>query len=269
MTINELYKWISNPSTLTKSSLSEIRQLVDEYPYFQAARILYLKNLSLLEDVRFQKELKRMSVYVPDRRRLFMLIEKEKFEPQHTDVEEQTVEYKEKTPTSTPTPFVTAQEETASTPQISYIEKQPVSKSEERIKNQYITIAPADYISWLEANTADISPPENAGNRLKHQDLIDSFIESDVKLQINPQEKEEKKPENESENETIPKNETFDKNSLDDSYFTETLARVYFSQKRYDKALEIIRVLNLKYPEKNAYFADQIRYLEKLINIKK
>ena len=52
---------------------------------------------------------------------------------------------------------------------------------------------------------------------------------------------------------------------LDDSYFTETLAKIYIRQQRYEKALEIIRKLNLKYPKKSAYFADQIRFLEKLI----
>ena len=57
---------------------------------------------------------------------------------------------------------------------------------------------------------------------------------------------------------------------LDDSYFTETLAHIYVKQKRYEKALQIIKNLNLKYPEKNVYFADQIRFLEKLIiNTKK
>jgi len=44
------------------------------------------------------------------------------------------------------------------------------------------------------------------------------------------------------------------------------LARIYVKQKRYDRALEIIKSLSLKYPEKNRYFADQIRYLEQLIN---
>ena len=51
----------------------------------------------------------------------------------------------------------------------------------------------------------------------------------------------------------------------DDSYFTETLAKIYIKQHRYEKALEIIKKLSLNYPKKNAYFADQIRFLEKLI----
>ena len=51
----------------------------------------------------------------------------------------------------------------------------------------------------------------------------------------------------------------------DTGYFTETLARIYIKQGRYSKALEIIRRLNLVYPKKNRYFADQIRFLEKLI----
>jgi len=51
----------------------------------------------------------------------------------------------------------------------------------------------------------------------------------------------------------------------EDGYFTETLARIYIKQGRYSKALEIIQRLCLQYPKKNAYFADQIRFLEKLI----
>jgi hypothetical protein len=46
----------------------------------------------------------------------------------------------------------------------------------------------------------------------------------------------------------------------------DNLVKMYLKQKKYDKALEIIRKQNLIYPEKSRYFADQIRYLEKLIN---
>ena len=58
-----------------------------------------------------------------------------------------------------------------------------------------------------------------------------------------------------------------DAEPLEDTYFTETLARIYLKQRRYDKALEIIRSLYLNFPNKSIYFADQIRYLEKLVLI--
>ena len=50
----------------------------------------------------------------------------------------------------------------------------------------------------------------------------------------------------------------------EEDYFTETLAKIYIQQGRYEKAIEIIRKLHLVYPKKNRYFADQIRFLQKL-----
>ncbi|GHT01350.1 hypothetical protein AGMMS49525_01830 [Bacteroidia bacterium] len=59
--------------------------------------------------------------------------------------------------------------------------------------------------------------------------------------------------------------ENLDESVDTESFFSETLAKIYIKQKKYDKALEIIYKLNLHYPEKSRYFADQIRFLEKLI----
>jgi len=88
-------------------------------------------------------------------------------------------------------------------------------------------------------------------------DLIDNFINKEggrIELKENP--------------EYTPVIDTADTEGTgdgDEGYFTETLARIYIKQGRYSKALEIIKRLNLNYPKKNAYFADQIRFLEKLI----
>ena len=46
---------------------------------------------------------------------------------------------------------------------------------------------------------------------------------------------------------------------------SETLARIMIKNGNYRKALEIITELNLKNPKKSIYFADQIRFLNKLI----
>ncbi len=50
-----------------------------------------------------------------------------------------------------------------------------------------------------------------------------------------------------------------------DSSLSESLAKIYIRQKRYDKAFEIIHTLSLNNPKKSAYFADQLRFLRKLM----
>jgi hypothetical protein len=43
---------------------------------------------------------------------------------------------------------------------------------------------------------------------------------------------------------------------------TETLANLYWKQKKYEEAKNAFRVLALKYPEKSGFFADQIKLIE-------
>jgi hypothetical protein len=52
-----------------------------------------------------------------------------------------------------------------------------------------------------------------------------------------------------------------------DELITETLAMIYFGQKKYDLALDAFKKLSLKYPEKNIYFATRIEEIEKLKNV--
>jgi hypothetical protein len=43
---------------------------------------------------------------------------------------------------------------------------------------------------------------------------------------------------------------------------TETLARVYLEQKKYQKAIQAYEILILKYPEKSIFFADRIQNIK-------
>jgi len=54
--------------------------------------------------------------------------------------------------------------------------------------------------------------------------------------------------------------------SNNDSLMTETLAKVYLEQEKYESAIKAYRILSLKYPEKSSFFADRIKaikYLQK------
>lgn len=52
---------------------------------------------------------------------------------------------------------------------------------------------------------------------------------------------------------------------VNDTSLSESLAKIYIKQRRYDKAYEIISSLSLNNPKKSVYFADQLRFLQKLM----
>ena len=248
----DLYQLMETPSLLAEETLPQLKQIVDEFPYFQIARMLYLKNLAVLNDIRFSAELKKMAIYVPDRRKLFTLIEGERYGLQDRQEKEET----------------TAQEDA-----FSLIDAFLSNREEEEPKaDASLLFQPSvssDYIYWS-LTKEDDQPEEKDEVRLQHHDLIDSFINNEEQrvpgsgLNLDPEAQQADAPRN------LAELEEGQHKSLDDSYFTETLAHIYIKQKRYEKALQIIKNLNLKYPEKNVYFADQIRFLEKLIiNTKK
>ncbi len=291
-----LYEWIRHPEYLNKDSLFELRGLLARYPYFQTVRLLYLKNLFLLQDSSFKEELRKSALYIADLSVLFYYIEGERLViKQH------------------PSEKSVSGDNSSSDRTLDLIDRFLSDLSEEPAMELPLpSEVSVDYTSILLQE-----PDEVSGEpvMLKGQELIDSFIEKskDVSVvtsksensslqepEICSEDKEKdagleevKLPEPDSlENhpveEELSTGETAEPDllevvkpesvssvsqeepekvddDLDESYFTETLAKIYVKQQRYDKALEIIKKLNLKYPKKNAYFADQIRFLEKLI----
>ena len=57
--------------------LRQVHEAMEQFPYFQSLRLLYLKGLYLMRDASFGEELRRTALFVPDRRVLFDLIEGE------------------------------------------------------------------------------------------------------------------------------------------------------------------------------------------------
>ena len=63
-------KYISDPSLLDNDTLPEIKAMLDEFPYFQSAWVLYIKNLHSIKDIRYESKLKTACAYVSDRKLL-------------------------------------------------------------------------------------------------------------------------------------------------------------------------------------------------------
>lgn len=85
------------------------------------------------------------------------------------------------------------------------------------------------------------------------EELIDRFIRT------NPRIKPSSDPEAPGRDFSQPPQEM-----LSEQVMTETLARIYARQKKYDRAVEAYRILMLKNPKKSSFFADRIKELEKL-----
>lgn len=117
---------------------------------------------------------------------------------------------------------------------------------------------PSDY--YLQQNTAGATDHPGAEPG-EGSSLIDKFLSSDpAPIRMNN--------ENARENSEEQENEIMEKSvSESDELITETLAMIYFEQKKYDKALDAFQKLSLKYPEKSVYFATRIEEIEKLKNI--
>ena len=242
---------INHPENLNKETLYDLRSMLALYPYYQAARILLLQNLFLLHDPTFDDELRRAAVYISDRHILFKLVEDAHYQliPEQKKAEKQ----------STTINAETATDEDRTTSLIdTFLEQIPededTTKETEGRRKPTPADATVDYVAYLleseSKQNEDITP------QLRGQELIDDFIYNEGG-KITLQDETEYEPEENEHNEASENEDT--------GYFTETLARIYIKQGRYSKALEIIRRLNLVYPKKNRYFADQIRFLEKLI----
>ena len=277
MTTVQLQQWIQHPETLNQDSLYELRTLVARYPYFQSVRLLYLKNLYLLHDVSFGAELRKAVLYVADRRSLFYLIEGENYKLNRN---EQSVSILEKDePGIDRTLFLID----------AFLSKMPDVQSQSSELDYTM-----DYTAYLLHDDKADDVVENKMRPLRGQDLIDGFLnkmnadeknlpteqmnadksQMDKDVLLADVSEESTSPlismpisvnDDQAEGEEEEKSEDCVVEREDDSYFTETLAKIYIKQHRYEKALEIIKKLSLNYPKKNAYFADQIRFLEKLI----
>ncbi len=244
----DIAQLIMDPELLDPETLYDLCSLLALYPYYQTARLLLLQNLYLLHNPSFDEELRRAALYITDRKVIFNLVEAAHYQLKTTST------------ASKVTNKQTAGNENRTLSLIATFLDSIPEEPEEKDPKRKPTPADAavDYVSYLlEIESEEERHEARQAPLLKGQDLIDNFINNgNGKIQL----KEEPEYMPELEDHTPS-----DEKEGDEGYFTETLAKIYIKQGRYNKALEIIQRLNLNYPKKNAYFADQIRFLEKLI----
>ncbi len=234
--MDNIVDYISHPEKLNRETLYELRVLVGKYPYFDAARLLMLRNLYLLHDIEFGKELRKAALYLKNRWALFDIMEG----------------YGAAVIPEEPVEDISVDRT------MSLINAFLDTLPQEKLSLEAENAAAADYLSVYMKDKSEETQSSQPAHEMRGQSLIDDFLNGDnekITLQLH----------NDEENDEY----IVDEEAPETSFFTETLANIYIKQKKYDKALEIIKRLCLEYPNKNRYFADQIRFLEKIIKYSK
>ncbi|MFA9192297.1 tetratricopeptide repeat protein [Flavobacterium sp. FZUC8N2.13] len=265
MNVTDYTYLINKPNTITQKQTLALEKVLEEFPYFQSARALRLKGLYNESSYQYNSALKVTAAHTTDRAILFDFISSEDFNAiQKALFEKKTNELlsiqvvdsieiiQEKT-FETNENNVPLEKETEVL-EITNIaeEKLEIGKPLEFSKNethsfqewlQLSRIQPIDRASETKNNPATLKTEDVS--KKKQEAIINKFIQSNPKIS--------------AVKHGTPTSINIDINKEDNtSLMTETLAKVYLEQKKYQKAIQAYEILILKYPEKSSFFADRI-----------
>ncbi|MGG8496461.1 hypothetical protein ACQY1Q_08595 [Tenacibaculum sp. TC6] len=242
MIINNYIQAIIETNSFQEEDTHQLKSLTEKYPYFQLARALYLKTLKNNESFKYNNELKITAAYTTDREVLFDLITSEDFQQK-----EKTEEKKPPILKSLVLSKVKNSQLDKAIEELSIGKPLSFTKSEAFSFNQWLELSSKKVI------IRDISE-ENEPKKSEQEEIIDRFIENNPKISrpVKGNNSDVKAPETQQNNQLM----------------TETLAKVYLEQKKYDSAIQAYKILSLKYPEKSGFFADQVKRIKILQNNK-
>ena len=258
---------LAHPEALNTETLYDLRVMVNRYPSSQSLRLLYLQNLYLLHDATFGAELRNSALYITDRKILFHLLEGHRFqltpnqkvilatEEQQENDDDRTLSLIDSFLSTLPQDADPTLEDFTYAASYSLTEETPPQRKTVQTLEQ-----PVDY----DLTTCEEDEEETDDETYTLQPLTATSDKREAETSVTNARNSRKT--GMPQPPPVADTSYFDEDDVpDESYFTETLAKIYVKQRRYGKALEILDRLSLIYPKKNAYFADQIRFLQKLI----
>jgi hypothetical protein len=270
MNITDFTYLINKPEAVNEKQSDALEKVLLEFPYFQSARALQLKGLYNQNSYKYNTALKVAAAHTTDRTVLFDFI------TSNTFVAVQKGLYDKKVQELLNIGVVDHEiikSELSIEPKINTLEQSILTSIKEasEIDKESILVAeklnigkPLDFSTnekhsfqeWLqlsrirpiirETEIKSISEKTTLDlEKRKKAEIIDKFIESSPKI-----------PPIRLEDKTTAIKES---NEDEQHYLmTETLARVYLEQKKYQRAIQAYEILILKYPEKSSFFANRI-----------
>lgn len=266
--MDQIRQWLEQPDTMGAEAVSRLPELIAQYPYCAAYRLLYVIALANVHSTQMPDELRRTAVWLPDRLRLFLLVNRGEHEwvrlmeqlertKRETGREENDFELIERFLEQA---SIEGEDLTIAPDAAPDAGRMPDGIPTAAALAYNLEAEPAEYDLSGITDDAETDFATAAGEPDETDSLIDSFLQAEAEghLFVPPA----PEPERNDESEVPLRLETI----RESAFLTESLAKIYIKQHKYEQALTIIRGLNLKYPKKNAYFADQIRFLETVLH---
>ncbi len=257
MNKGQFISFLTNPNLLNASSIDELNDIVVDFPFFQTAHLLLVKNLLSLNSIKYNKQLKISATYANDRAILFHLIN-----DNFINKEESKINDKKITVKKTDLKKNNELENITNNNLLTFDFKHNIEQKQEKLTgfdiNSYAESLTTSHLDTTNNEVQANIDTENQKKVLKHKtqnSLIDNF------LQINPKIVPKA---NHEENKDISEQSIKDDNEL----ISETLIKIYIKQGYYFKAIAAYEKLSLKYPKKSIYFANQIKKIKQVINNK-
>jgi tetratricopeptide (TPR) repeat protein len=278
MNVTDYTYLINKPDAINEKQTDALGKVLDEFPFFQSARALRLKGLFNENSFRYNYALKVTAAHTTDRTILFdfitsdtfvaiqkglydkkilelldiSVIDSEVIKPEiRLEPKINTLEQSILTTIKGAASIETAEKEIASNLTMTAEENLEIGKplgfsiNEKHSFQEWLQLSRTQPIVREKEKEVNSNIAALDEDKKKKADLIDKFIEASPKISPIKQS---------TESSTY-----FESNKTDNSYLmTETLARVYLEQKKYQKAIQAYEILILKYPEKSSFFADRI-----------
>ncbi|PPK94478.1 hypothetical protein LY01_02118 [Nonlabens xylanidelens] len=291
--VNHINNVLAQPDQVTVDHIALLQETLIKFPYFQAARSIYLKGLKNESSPLYNKELQRTASHTTDRSVLFDFITSDSFiqnkvSEQIKQLREEEKENENVENTLSTTPEVLAiqkpieEDFNASTDftQVTDIDlfekKKSTSIADEPLEfNKNETYS---FSQWLQLTslqpidrTTQIEDEKQVTSK-KEEEINENLISSEIIQEEDDRARKmaridqflAEKPKIKPRKSPSPSINVANQYQDPSQFMTETLAKVYLAQKNYSKALKAYEILVLQHPEKSGLFADQIQEIKNL-----
>jgi len=282
---------------------NQLDDVLDEFPYFQAARAIQLKGLRNLNSFKYNSALKVTAAYTADRDILFDFITSKEFiqntiadsiSGKSTMINDQEIEFETISADKPIEVLVDDEKEDNPLPKNLKDAEQILDPSLFSSKDPKIDIEIAEtkkkevkdsigkplpfskkdkysFTEWMQlASKNPINRTENTTSA-EEKNTKTAVIEEEEDDDLKKKKFDlidqfiQKNPKIVPKEKNTPIIEIEKSKKIDKKeLMTETLAKVYLEQKKYKKAIQAYKILSLKYPKKSSFFASQIKEVQKI-----